>query len=74
MKYFDASEDVDAGGTGFLILKVVRVLAEGPESLVDVVMHTGVCSVLVQCVSLLLQLPPPAGEGVWLVGVVRWCD
>ena len=53
---------MESSGAGFTILKVVKILAEGPESLIDVVMNNGFCSVLVQCVSLLLELPPPCGK------------
>ena len=71
-------------GTGYTILKVVKILSEGPESLIDVVMNQGVCSVLVQCVSLFLELPPPCGKdrvvgvdmnfhlSVVLVGVTKY--
>ena len=43
---------METSGAGFTILKVVRILADGPESLIDVMMSSGFCSVLVQ---------PPAG-------------
>ena len=66
-KYFDPSDSLEesgGAGPGYIILNVVKILGEGPESLVDTVMNCGLCSVLVQCVSLMLELPPPCSEWV----------
>ena len=60
LKYFNAGEDTEAGETGLMILKVIHILANGPDSLVSAMMTSNLSAVLVRCVHLFLDLPPPA--------------
>lgn len=57
LKYFN--DDAEVGETGLMILKVIHILANGPNSLVSAMMTSNLSAVLVRCVHLFLDLPPP---------------
>lgn len=59
LKYFYAEDDAEVRETGLIILKVIHILANGPNSLVSAMMTSNLSAVLVRCVHLFLDLPPP---------------
>ena len=59
LKYFNAEDDAEVRETGLIILKVIHILANGPNSLVSAMMTSNLSAVLVRCVHLFLDLPPP---------------
>ena len=60
LKYFEVGEDAQTEETGLMILKVVHILANGPELLVSAMMVSNLSAILVRCIHLFLDLPPPA--------------
>ena len=64
LKYFEVGEDAQSEETGLMILKVVHILANGPEGLVSVMMMSNLSAILVRCIHLFLDLPPPTSPQV----------
>ena len=67
LKYFEYVDDDDAGstgGVGLLILKAIHILSNGSDKIVSAMMTSNLCSVLVRCINLFLELPHPAGKMV----------
>ena len=65
LKYFESMADPETGsasGTGLTILKAIHVLGNGPESLVATMTSCSLCSIIVRCLHLFLDLTPPSGE------------
>lgn len=46
--------------TGLIVLQAIHILANGTEPLVAAMMSSNLASILVRCVHLFLDLPPPA--------------
>jgi len=59
LKYFEVGEDAQSEETGLMILKVVHILANGPEKLVSAMMMSNLSAILVECIHHFLDLPPP---------------
>ena len=85
LKYFEPGLDADSHGPGHMVLRVLLILAEGPESVVDMVMNENVCNTLIQCLSLFLELPATGGShdshvmmwklvGLFVVGKVLFTE
>ena len=64
LKYFEVGEDAQTEETGLMILKVVHILANGPELLVSAMMMSNLSAILVRCIYLFLNLPPPTSPQV----------
>ena len=67
LKYFEPVDDDEvgsSGGVGLMILRAVHILSNGSDMIVTAMMTSNLCSVLVQCVNLFLELPHPAGKHV----------
>ena len=77
--YFQAGSSGDdtegSSNTGLIVLQAIHILANGTEPLVAAMMSSNLASILVRCVHLFLDLPPPAvavpereqGEGTLLL-------
>ena len=60
LRYFEASSSEGGEETGLLILRTIHVLSDGPEDLIAMMMSASdVTSILVRCIHLFLDLPPP---------------
>ncbi len=61
LKYFEARGGGAADGseTGLVILRAICILANGPEHLVSSMMTSNLSAILVRCIHLFLDLPPP---------------
>ena len=64
LKYFEVGEDAQTEETGLMILKVVHILANGPELLVSAMMMSNLSAILIRCIHLFLDLPPPTSPQV----------
>ena len=65
LKYFESVDDDDvgsSGGVGLMILRAIHILSNGSDMVVTAMMTSNLCSVLVQCINLFLELPHPAGK------------
>ena len=65
LKYFESVDEDEAGstgGVGLLILKAIHILSNGSDMVVTAMMTSNLCSVLVKCINLFLELPHPAGR------------
>ena len=78
LQYFQAGSGDDAEGpsdTGLIVLRAILILANGTEPLIAAMMSSNLASILVRCIHLFLDLPPPAvpvpergqGEGKYLL-------
>lgn len=66
LKYFEArGGGADEGSeTGLIILRTIYILANGPEHLVSSMMMSNLSAILVRCIHLFLDLPPPRFSSV----------
>ena len=62
LEYFEwrGTDREESSETGLVILKTIRVLSNGPEKLVSCMMSSNLSAILVRCIHLFLDLPPPA--------------
>lgn len=58
LEYFEADDDNPSAGT--VLMKALSILARGPETLVNSMMSSNLSSILVRCLHLFLDLPPPS--------------
>lgn len=58
LEYFEGDEDSPSAGV--VLMKALCVLARGPETLVNSMMSSNLSSILVRCLHLFLDLPPPS--------------
>lgn len=65
LRYFEVNEREEGRETGLLILRALHILSNGPENLIGVMMASDITAILVRCIHLFLDLPPP------VVAVVR---
>lgn len=59
LKYFEVNEYEEGRETGLLILRAIHILSNGPENLIEVMMSSDLTAILVRCIHLFLDLPPP---------------
>ena len=65
LKYFESVDEDEVGstgGVGLMILRAIHILSNGSDMIVTAMMTSNLCSVLVQCINLFLELPRPGGR------------